>query len=115
MYFAIGLAYGLDRGGVRRSFSEVFALLCDYFAIRNHGGVRATRSKAFATCCRIFVQSPHTNIPLILTRDIVYREGNIAILDLLARDPSVELSFDIGKYDPTNDGHTAALKTLGIR
>jgi hypothetical protein len=114
MYFAIGLAYGLDRGGVHRTFSEVFAILCDYFTLRNHGGVRATRSKAFATCCRIFVMSPHADMPMILTRDSAYREGNIAIIDLLARNPSAEQAFDIGKYDPTNTGHTEALKALGI-
>ena len=114
MYLAIGLAFGLDRQGAKRSFREVYTILVDYFMVRNGGLVSASKSKAFATCCRIFICSPHLDIPLVLTRDIVYREGNIAICRLLQSNPEASASFDVGKYNPTDTTHVQALTSLGI-
>ncbi len=114
MYLAIGLAFGLDRQGAKRTFAEVYELMTDYFIVRNNGLVNASKSKAFATCCRIFICSSQTDIPLVLTRDIAYRDGNIAICQLLRDTPEAAASFDVGKYNPTNLAHVQALTTLGI-
>lgn len=112
MYFTLGLAYGLDRGGEMRNFSEVYKILCDYFFLKYHG--RGYKSKAFSACARIFIFTADPHTQLIFTRDTVYREGNIEIYQLMQRNPAVKNYFDIGKFDPSNSEHVITLQHLGI-
>lgn len=114
MYLALGLAYGLDRNGQPRTFREVYEILSDYFTLKFGGFSKKVQAKAFVTCARIFVVSPHQNIPLIFTRDIVYREGNIAINTAVQADDTLLEIFDVGKFNPVNTEHVAILKSLNI-
>lgn len=110
VYLAIGLAYGLDRGGRMRTFSEVFAVMRDYYSLW-HEPDADIDTVTFLTCTKIFCG---TAPGLVLTRDIAYREGNIAIHQLLDDRPNAAQWFDIGKFDPANEVHLRALRQLDI-
>jgi hypothetical protein len=49
-----------------------------------------------------------------LTRDIVYREGNIGVWRVVKNNPEEERRFSVGKYDPANPRHIWILEQLGI-
>jgi hypothetical protein len=109
-YFTVGLAYGLDRGGIRRTFSEVFAVLRDYYTLDAYGKNLDPDTLAFLSCVRVFKVDPS----FVLTRDCVYREGNIAVHQLLQQKSLGDEYLNVGKYDPTNDDHVRCLTELGI-
>jgi hypothetical protein len=48
------------------------------------------------------------------TKDIIYREGNMGVWDLVKTNPEEMKQFNIGKYDPTNKRHMWVLAKLGI-
>lgn len=114
MHFALSIAYGLDRGGEKRNFREVFNILVDYYVVFHSLSVVTAKNKAFAACERVFKCSTGRGTAFILTKDRVYREGNIAIHELLKHHPELEDCFDIGKFDPTNIEHVGALSALGL-
>ena len=114
MHFTIGLAYGLDRQGVKRSFREVFDILIDYFLVIGGLDNNSAINKAFTACERIFYGATGSGTAFVMTKDIAYREGNIAVYRLLEKNPAAEEWFDVGKFDPTNQGHVSALQTLGL-
>lgn len=109
-YFTVGLAYGLDRGGQRRTFSEVFAIIRDYHALDSYGKEQDPDSLAFLSCVRVFKVDPS----FVLTRDCVYREGNVAVHQLLQQKSLSDDYLNVGKYDPTNIDHVRCLTELGI-
>ncbi len=113
-YFAIGLVNGLDNTGKKLSFRELFTILRKLFLILHKNNNDLATQLAWDRCVRIFRGTPG-NIPgLVLTKDAIYRTGNIMIHDLLCQTPTAEKWFDIGRYDPTNASHITALCTLGI-
>lgn len=114
MYFAISIAYGLDRGGRQRTFLETFKLLHDYYYVFHGFSGINSKNKAFANCNRIYRGCTGSGTAYIYTKDIAYRAGNIAIHQLLQKHPEREVWFDVGKFDPTNDQHVSSLKDLGL-
>ncbi len=114
LYFAVGLAYGLDQEGVRRSFQETFEILAEYFAVRYRYAPAESARRAFTLCAQIYKGTNERYPGLIFTRACAYREGNIRIHRLLESDPQAIRYFDIGKFDPANDTHMHELRTLGI-
>ena len=48
------------------------------------------------------------------TKDIVYREGNIGVWDVLGKNPQELVRLSVGKYDPANSRHVYMLEALGI-
>ncbi len=117
-HLAISLAYGLD--GTPRGFAEVYAFLVDYYVVVYLLGdyllQRANylaRESAWSTAIRVF-RGTHGTPWVCFTKDAMYKEGNRAIRDLLARDPHAMDHFPLGKYDPTNPRHIAILQELGI-
>jgi len=109
-YFTIGLAYGLDRGREKRSFKEVFAVLRDYHTLDSYGKDLDPDTLAFLSCMKVF-KAHHS---FVLTRDCIYRAGNIAIHQLLRKNPVPDEYLNVGKYDPTNPDHVRCLCELGI-
>lgn len=113
-YFALGIAYGLDRGGRKRNFYETFRILHDYFYVFfGYSGINS-KQKAFVTCSRIFNGATGQETAFIMTKDVAYRHGHIALEEILKTTPEAEKWFDIGKYDPANEVHTKALRSLGL-
>lgn len=113
-YFALGIAYGLDRGGEKRSFLETFKVLHDYFYVIGGLSGANSKSKAFAACYRLYRGATGSGTSVILTKDRVYREGNIAIYKLLTEFPERKSWFDVGKFDPTNGRHVRLLTDLSL-
>lgn len=117
-HLAVSLAYGLD--GKVRWFAEVYAFLVDYYIVvyllDDYLIQRATylaQESAWSTTTRVFRGTQGT--PWVcFTKDAMYKEGNRAIRNLLAKDAHALDHFPLGKYDPTNPRHIAILQELGI-
>lgn len=122
-YISVGLALGLD--GTPRTFRELFDLLKSYFVARTICGdsfdpsdvdvlleraISYAWSRSLRTCRGTTGMTPG----IAFTRDIVYREGNIRIWDLVRIDPSWTQYFSLGKFDPTNAQHVRMLSELEI-
>lgn len=124
-HFAISLASGID--GHPRDFRGVFSILEKYFYFQNiisqlkkNGKIdtdlaqKKARDSAWNRCVRTF-RGTNCAIPgTCFTKDIIYREGNIAIWDVISKDGNEMMRFNIGKYDPSNERHSKSLVKLGI-
>ncbi|MCX6766914.1 MAG: DUF1704 domain-containing protein [Candidatus Moranbacteria bacterium] len=115
-HFAISLALGID--GKKRDFRKVFEILRDYHFINSKKekdlALKFAQDEAWSDCLRIFRGTTCKTPGACLTRDIVYREGNIGIWDVVKNNPEEARRFSIGKYDPTNPRHIWILEQLGI-
>ena len=113
-YFAIGMVNGLDNTEKKRSFRELFIILNKLFLILHKNKDGIATQLAWDRCVRIFRGTPGNVSGLVLTKDSIYRAGNIKIHELLCRTPEAEKWFDVGRYDPTNSKHVDALRVLEI-
>lgn len=118
-YLAAGLALGLD--GIPRNFGMVYELMRLYFRVHTLErdlGANDLESRAldeaWRICMRLFRGTDFVTPGVCFTKDILYREGNIAIWKLLEKNISAMDYFDVGKYDPTNRDHVTLLKSLKI-
>lgn len=115
-HFAISLALGID--GKKRDFRKVFEILNDYHFINSKkekvAALNFAQDEAWNDCVRIFRGTTCKTPGACLTRDIVYREGNIGVWDVVKNNPEEVRRFSIGKYDPTNPRHIWILEQLGI-
>lgn len=125
MHVAIGLALGID--GKERDFREVYEILIRHFFLKiiriqsakeqhtnTEEALRAAKDKAWSHCVRAFRGTDCKTKGVAYTKDIVYREGTIAVWHLVSQDVSEVYRFSIGKYDPTNQRHLWVLSQLGI-
>ena len=118
-HLSISLAKGLD--GQPRDFRGVYDIMCKYYLISSlkEGKAKeeatvAAANKAWSTCVRTFRGSDCETPGACFTKDIVYREGNIGIWEVLRINPSEARRFNIGKYDPNNNRHVWVLDQLAI-
>ncbi|EKE15983.1 MAG: hypothetical protein ACD_11C00057G0008 [uncultured bacterium] len=116
-HFAISLTMGID--GKKRDFREVFNILRDYFFLNSKEKNKQiawekAKDSAWARCVRTFRGTSCQNAGVCLTRDIVYREGNIGVWNLVKEGSGEARRFFVGKYDPTNSRHILILDQLGI-
>jgi hypothetical protein len=116
-HLAISLAMGVD--GKKRTFREVFEILKDYYFItssKEDASEKTTSAEnsAWNRCIRTFRGTTCQTPGACLTRDIVYREGNIGIWSLVKKSPEEVERFSVGKYDATNSNHIWILEQLGI-
>lgn len=112
-YLAAGLAYGLDGQG-KRDFKGVFEIMKDYYSVIENEPTEKSKYLAWVRALRLFRGTPGTVPGLVFLKDIVYRRGNIATYELMKKDGSDKMDFDVGKYDPTNERHLQILIKLGI-
>lgn len=118
-YLAIGLVWEANRQP--RDFRTVYTIMKTYFiwhlTQRNYQpklSEKTAEELAWKTCLRIFRGTNGQTPGACLTKEIIYRQGNSAIWQLIEHNPSAALTFNLGKYDPTNPNHLLALKILGI-
>jgi len=115
-HFAISLALGVD--GKKRDFRKVFEVLKDYHFINSKkektAALKYSQDEAWGDCVRIFRGTTCKTPGACLTRDMVYREGNIGIWNVVKNNPEEERRFSVGKYDPANPRHIWILEQLGI-
>jgi hypothetical protein len=124
-YLAVGWAMGLD--GTPRTFRALYEVLEAYCLMRAiehaltytrpidvHLFLERARHQAWARCVRTFRGTTGSTPGACFTKDIVYREGNIAIWELIHTQPTVVNTFSLGKFDPANIEHVDILKDLGM-
>ncbi len=118
-HLSIGLAYGLD--GSPRDFRQVFEITKLYYKMK---GLLAGKTKekaeryadlnAWNRTVRTFRGTDSATPGVAFTKDIVYREGNIAVWNIVKKNPEEMMRFSVGKYDPSNPRHIWILDQLGI-
>lgn len=115
-HFAISLATGID--GRKRNFREVFNILKDYYFIQSkkskEEALKSSVNSAWNRCIRTFRGTTCKTRGACLTRDIVYREGNIGVWNVIKNNSDEARRFTVGKYDPANPRHIWILNQLGI-
>lgn len=115
-HLAISLALGMD--GKKRNFREVYEILKDYYFINSKKeeseALTYAENTAWNRCVRTFRGTTCGTKGSCLTRDIVYREGNIGIWEVVKNNSEEVKRFTVGKYDPTNSRHIWILEQLGI-
>ncbi|MCL4427340.1 flavohemoglobin expression-modulating QEGLA motif protein [Patescibacteria group bacterium] len=118
-HLAISLTRGLD--GVPRDFRETYGVLEKYFAYTAMAAgktaadaQRYAQDTAWSWCVRTFRGTDAATRGVCCTKDIVYREGNIGVWDVLGKNPQELIRLSVGKYDPANSRHVYMLEALGI-
>ena len=110
------LAVGID--GKPRNFRQVFEILKDYSFIiskkEKDKALKAAQDAAWTSCVRSFRGTSCQTPGACFTQDIVYREGNIGVWNVIKNNPDEEKRFSVGKYDPANPRHIWILEQLGI-
>lgn len=113
VHLALGLAYGLDRNGEKRSFRSTHHIVSNFLINAKQQSRDVALNRAFNICTRMYKAVPGGGM-IILPKVRVYREGNIAVRRLLQLKPELEKWFDIGKFDPSNQSHVSTLTELGL-
>ncbi len=112
-YFAIGLVHGLD--GIKRDFRAIYEIMKEYYFLKFPSkDPQDLKEKAWRLCVRIFRGTPPAHKGVCYTKDLIYREGNIKIWQLLLKDPRFYPTLFVGKYDPTNPLHISGLRSLEL-
>lgn len=118
-HFAISLAQGLD--GHKRDFRAVFMALSKYYRFKNikkgldpEEAESQAKTSAWNRTMRTFRGTDGKTPGTAFAKDIVYREGNIAVWDVVRDNPEEMMRFSVGKYDPSNSRHIWVLDSLGI-
>ncbi len=116
-HLAIGLAQGLD--GKKRDFHDVYEILLRHHQLKNlkeskKNPEAEAKKSAWNQAVRVFRGTDCTTPGAAFTKDIIYRQGNIAVWEVIGRQPDELLRINIGKYDPSNDRHAWILTQLGI-
>lgn len=117
---AISLAEGLD--GTPRDFREIFNIMEKYYYFaqlintnQNTEEVKnSSQDLAWNRAVRTFRGTTCKQKGICFTKDLIYKQGNIKIWDLISRKPGEIKNFFLGKYDPTNPEHITILSNLGI-
>ncbi|PKL36377.1 hypothetical protein CVV38_00505 [Candidatus Peregrinibacteria bacterium HGW-Peregrinibacteria-1] len=118
-HLGISLAQGLD--GTPRDFRSVYTIIQKYFYYKElkdgslpEAALETSQTKAYNHTTRIFRGTNCSTPGVCFTRDIVYREGNIAVWHLINQNTQEIERFSIGKYDPSNTRHIWILNQLEI-
>ena len=116
-HLAVALAVGSD--GIKRDFRSVYNVLRDYYFVKSSGvdldkAWKSARNSAWIRSLRTFRGTSGSTAGACMTKDIAYREGNIATWGIISENPSEEKLFSLGKYDPANPRHLWILEQLGI-
>jgi len=116
---AVGLGLGID--GRPRDFRQVYEIMEKYYLFRNlvaKKEVTEAQTKAQTSAwnhtVRAFRGADCSTPGVCLTKDAIYREGNIGVWNVIGENPSEMLRFNVGKYDPSNKRHLWILEQLGI-
>ncbi len=118
-HLAISLAMGLD--GKKRDFRETYEVLEKYFYFKALGAKKSpeeasisSKNNAWNRCIRTFRGTDCKTAGVCFTKDMIYREGNIGVWDVIKNNPDEMMRFSVGKYDPSNSRHIYILDQLGI-
>ncbi|MFC1633165.1 tyrosine/phenylalanine carboxypeptidase domain-containing protein [Patescibacteria group bacterium] len=118
-HLSIGLAKGI--GGKPKDFRQLFNVMTDIYTMNRLAEGKnlekaqdLARKRAWNNCVRVFRGTDCKTPGVVFTKDIIYREGNIGVWDVLGKNPEEQMRFTVGKYDPANPRHILMLEQLGI-
>jgi len=124
-YFSVGAAMGTL--GNPLPFPELYTVLDAYYILsiadkqlETDGFYELEELRMTATdqawnrAMRVYRGSTGNTVGAVYTRDIIYLEGNRRMWRLLDSEAIIHPDWLLGKYDPTNPQHIAALKELEI-
>lgn len=114
-YLALSLAAGLD--GHPRDFRDVYTIVEKYNRyIRTKRGQDVSKAPeaAYEICTRVFRGTDCRTPGIYFHKDIIYRLGQVEIWKMVRDRPAMLRVLSIGKFDPTNKRHLAAMVRLGI-
>ena len=124
-YFSIGAALGTL--GNPLPFAELYTVLNAYYILSIADKQLETEGfyeldelqmtateHAWSRTMRVYRGSTGNTAGAVYTRDIIYLEGNKRMWSLLDSEAIIHPNWLLGKYDPTNPQHIAALTELGI-
>lgn len=110
-HLAVGLASGADRNFLARNPFEFYELFCQIFS--NLGlSEEDSKVKSLQRVFRTYIKLGDTYI--INFHDVIYREGNIEIHNLVHESPESTKYFSVGKFNPCNKDQLRLLQELGI-
>ncbi len=119
-HLSISLAQGLD--GHPRTFKEVYEWMQHYFTLNamvlgrtKEAAIPEGQNFAWGNAVRTFRGTDCKTPGVAFTKDLAYREGNIAAWDLVRNKPEELVHLSLGKFDPNNTRHLWILTELGIR
>ena len=112
LFLASALALGVDEGGEKRNFREVYTIMVQYFkALYSELDSEKT---AFRVCARVFQGVPAYCKGAAFLKETLYYKGNLRIRKIIEEDPTVRANFSMGRYDPANPKHVKSLELLEI-
>ncbi len=118
-FLAVSFAAGLD--GKRRDFRETFEIMKKYYLFSSlcsgekyEEAEKYAKLAAWDRCVRTFRGTDCKTPGVCFTKDIIYRQGNINIWNVIKNNPEEIKRFSIGKYDPANPRHIWILDQLEI-
>lgn len=114
-YLAVALALGLD--GEPRDFRAVFVLMRAYYQLLMNdtkSDEKATINRTWEVCRRVFRGTTGQSTGCVLTKSMVYFEGNLQMWHYLIDHPERYPDLFVGKFDPLNNRHVTSLQTLEI-
>lgn len=114
-HMAIGLAQGLD--GKKRDFHDVYEVLLRHHqlkGLKEKKDPEEAKKSAWNQAVRVFRGTDCKTPGVAFTKDIIYRQGNIAVWEAIGKNPDELIRLNVGKYDPSNERHTWILTQLGI-
>lgn len=115
IYLGISLIYGL--GGLPRGFREIFDFFKHYHVVSNFDRVITidqANDYAWTRAEKFFRGTTGLSKGICFTKDLLYLEGYLGILDVLQHHPEEERRFFVGKYDPANESHRRILDAFFI-
>lgn len=124
-YLSVGAAMGVL--GNPLGFAELYRVLNAYYILsiadkqlETDGYYEPDELRMTATdyawnrALRTYRGTTGRTVGAVYTRDIIYLEGNRKMWKLLDSEAEIQPEWLVGKYDPTNHQHVAALKELSI-
>jgi hypothetical protein len=113
---ALGICFALGyEKNIKKDFRSVFEnILGLIISSQKNLSEDEAKNKAWNMCSRIFAVPDWKPEGLCLTRDYIYLDGVLRILDLIDRGEEKYLDLKIGKYDPANKEHIKIAKELSL-
>jgi hypothetical protein len=111
----IALICGVD--GTKRNFRDIYEFFVQYFTLQrtDDGGEELSiQDLAWRRTVKLFRGTTGQNAGFCFTKDLVYADGYIDIVQALLDHPTEENRLFAGKYDPANEFHRELLDDLGI-
>ena len=116
IYLGISLIHGL--GGAKMDFRDIYEFFYNYYLVSRHGESNLTTDDAenygWVRAEKFFRGTTGQSKGICFTKDLIYLDGYLDILEVLKKHPEEEKRFLVGKYDPGNKFHRQVLDELKI-